>query len=180
MKAIQHFCTITHHKLKVMESCFRVGLYRQGIMHDLSKYSPQEFLAGCQYFQGNRSPNNAEREAKGYSEAWMHHKGRNRHHYEYWNDYSLNDKKGTVVPVKMPKKYVVEMFLDRIAASKIYNKEKYTDRSPWEYYHRGRDYQMMHPDTKKLLEHLLKMLATKGEDYTFSYIRNKLLKTKEY
>ena len=84
MQAWKHFKTITKHKLLVMEGCFKVGLYWQGITHDLSKYSPTEFLVGARYFQGTRSPNAAEREAKGYSEAWMHHKGRNRHHYEYW------------------------------------------------------------------------------------------------
>ena len=182
MKVIQHFCTITHHKFMVMKNCFRVGLYRQGLLHDLSKYSFEEFWTGCRYYQGNRSPNNAEREAVGYSSAWLHHKGRNKHHYEYWNDYAIEkdgSADGSIVPVKMPKKYVVEMFMDRIAASKIYNKEKYTDRSPWDYYHRGRSYQMMHKDTRRLLEHLLKMLAVKGEDYTFRYIRYRLLKTKD-
>ena len=82
MKAWKHFCTINHHKMLVMKGCFKVGLYRQGLLHDLSKYSPTEFLVGCKYFQGNMSPNNAEREDKGYSAAWLHHKGRNKHHME--------------------------------------------------------------------------------------------------
>ena len=88
MKWLNHFKTITHHKKLVMEHCFKVGLYYQGITHDLSKFSPVEFLAGARYFQGNRSPNEAERAAKGYSSAWLHHKGRNKHHLEYWIDYS--------------------------------------------------------------------------------------------
>ena len=86
MKAWQHFKTITKHRHLVRAGCFRVGLYWQGLTHDLSKYSLTEFLPGAKYYQGNRSPNAAEREDKGYSEAWMHHKGRNRHHYEYWTD----------------------------------------------------------------------------------------------
>ena len=57
-----HFKTITRHKLLVMKYCFRIGLYKQGLLHDLSKYSPTEFLVGCKYYQGTRSPNNAERE----------------------------------------------------------------------------------------------------------------------
>ena len=72
-----HFKTITKHKLMVMGYCFRIGLYKQGLLHDLSKYSPAEFLVGCRYYQGDRSPNNAEREATGVSTAWLHHKGRN-------------------------------------------------------------------------------------------------------
>ena len=109
-----------------MKGCFRVGLYRQGILHDLSKYGFTEFRVGAKYYQGTRSPNNAEREAIGYSSAWLHHKGRNKHHYEYWIDYGTGGEKG-MVGMKMPVKYVVEMFMDRIAASKIYMKEAYED-----------------------------------------------------
>ena len=86
-----HFKTITRHKLLVMKYCFRIGLYKQGLLHDLSKYSPTEFLVGCKYYQGTRSPNNAEREDIGVSTSWLHHKGRNKHHFEHWVDYSVND-----------------------------------------------------------------------------------------
>ena len=86
MHPIKHFRTITHHKILVAKYCFRIGLYRQGLTHDLSKYSPTEFWAGAKYYQGDRSPNEAERADKGYSAAWLHHKGRNRHHLEYWVD----------------------------------------------------------------------------------------------
>ena len=82
-----HFETITRHKLLVMKYCFACGLYEQGLAHDLSKYSPTEFIPGCIYYQGDHSPNEAEREAKGYTSAWLHHKGRNKHHLEYWIDY---------------------------------------------------------------------------------------------
>lgn len=81
-----HFQTITEHKCLVMKECFKVGLYKQGLLHDLSKYTPEEFRTGVLYFQGNRSPNAAEKEKMGYSGAWLHHKGRNKHHYEYWID----------------------------------------------------------------------------------------------
>ena len=89
MKAWQHFKTITHHKILVMTSCFRVGLYWQGLTHDLSKYSLTEFCVGARYYQGTKSPNSAERHEVGWSTAWMHHKGRNRHHYEYWTDLNI-------------------------------------------------------------------------------------------
>ena len=92
MKWLNHLKTVTHHKKLVLQHCFRVGLYYQGITHDLSKFSPVEFLAGARYFQGNRSPNEAERLKKGYSAAWLHHKGRNKHHLEYWIDYSPEGK----------------------------------------------------------------------------------------
>lgn len=174
----KHLFTVTHHKMLVMQGCFRVGLYRQGILHDLSKYSPTEFLVGARYYQGNRSPNNAEREEIGYSSSWLHHKGRNRHHFEYWVDYNLRGKDGEspLVPVKMPGRYVVEMLMDRIAASKVYLGEAYTDQSPLGYFDGGRARKFMHPETAALLEKLLKMLAENGEDYTFRYIRSKLSK----
>lgn len=177
MKAVRHFCTITKHKLLVMKYCFRVGLYRQGLLHDLSKYSPTEFRVGCRYYQGNRSPNNAEREASGCSTAWLHHKGRNRHHYEYWIDYSL-DGSGSLTGMKMPVRYVVEMFMDRIAASRVYMGSSYTDASPLNYYLKGKAAGLMHRETRALLEKLLYMLAEKGEDSTFCYIRREVLRKK--
>jgi len=174
---IHHFITITRHKFLVQQGCFRLGLYWQGIMHDLSKYSPQEFIGGIRYYQGYRSPNNAERETIGYSAAWLHHKGRNKHHYEYWVDYSSHGT-GRYVPVKMPTRYLIEMFVDRIAASKNYNGVAYTDASPYEYYKKGRTQIALHETTKKQLEFLLKMLRDQGEEKTFQYIRTHILKKK--
>ena len=180
MKALQHLRTINHHKTLVMEHCFKVGLYRQGLLHDLSKYTPTEFLVGCKYYQGTRSPNNAEREALGYSSAWLHHKGRNRHHYEYWIDYSANPEEG-IVGMKMPVKYVVEMFMDRVAASKTYLGDEYTDQEPLEYYEKGAAClgTMIHPETTALLYRLLKMLAEEGEEKTFAYIKKVVLKKRK-
>lgn len=174
-----HLKTITTHKRIVREGCFRVGLYKQGLFHDLSKFSPTEFLVGAKYYQGDRSPNNAEREAIGYSSAWLHHKGRNRHHYEYWIDYSTKAIEGGMAPAPMPKKYVVEMFMDRVAASKTYNKEKYTDSHPLMYFQSGKGEPMMHPETRKLLLKLLTMLSKKGEAYTFAYIKKVVLKKRK-
>ena len=170
-----HFSTITAHKLRVMKYCFRVGLYRQGLLHDMSKYSPVEFWAGVKYFQGDHSPNEAERLDRGYSAAWLHHKGRNKHHLEYWIDYApeLGFQMGGM---EMPVRYVVEMFCDRVAASQIYEKEKYTDASAWEYYVKGKDRTIIHPKTRALLEKLLLMLRDEGEDVTLRYIREKVLK----
>ena len=113
----QHFKTITSHRFRVMCYCFRIGLYWQGLTHDLSKYSWTEFSKGRKYWQGTRSPNNAEREDTGVSLSWLHHKGRNKHHFEYWIDYGINCD--TVIQgVPMPRKYVAEMIMDRISASR--------------------------------------------------------------
>ena len=176
MKAWQHFKTITTHKMWVMRYCFKIGLYWQGLTHDLSKYSPTEFLVGMKYYQGDRSPNNAEREDTGMSKSWMHHKGRNKHHFEYWIDYDVEGNSTILAGMKMPVKYVAEMFCDRVAASRIYNKDKYKDSDPLDYYIKGLGHYIMHPETDELLHNLLKMLADKGEEYTFAYIKANVLK----
>lgn len=178
-KWYRHLKTINRHKRMVMKNCFRCGLYMQGLLHDLSKYSWTEFSVGAKYYQGTRSPNDAEREAIGYSSAWLHHKGRNKHHLEYWIDYSADKSNRQLVGMKMPVKYVVEMFCDRVAASKNYNGDKYTDSYPLEYYRRGRSRDMLHPESAKLLESLLVMLAEKGEDRTFDHIRREILHNKK-
>ena len=167
-----HFKTITHHRFLVMAGCFRVGLIRQGLTHDLSKYSPTEFWEGARYYQGNRSPNAAEREDKGYSEAWMHHKGRNPHHYEYWTDMSRQTRR--YEPIPMPKRYLAEMVMDRIAACKTYEGKAYTPASALNYFLKSRERELMHPKTREELEVLLRMLQDRGEGETFRYIRQML------
>lgn len=175
---IKHFLTITRHRHEVIKNCFRCGIGFQGCFHDLSKYSPSEFLVGVTHYQGTRSPNEGEREDYGYSKAWMHHKGRNKHHFEYWTDYNSVTRK--ISPVKMPYRYVVEMFCDRIAASKIYLGEKYTNAAPYEYYQRGIANRMIHPDTAAQLEKLLKLLKEQGEEKTFAFVKNTMKKRKRY
>ncbi|MBR1863786.1 MAG: catalase [Ruminococcus sp.] len=168
-RAWSHFITITRHRHQVMKNCFRAGIPVQGLMHDLSKYSPEEFFKGVEYFQGTRSPHEGERESYGFSYAWMHHKGRNKHHFEYWTDY--DPKTRVMSPVKMPLRYVKEMFCDRVAASKIYMKDKYIDGSALEYFMKGKKTRLIHPETSALIEKLLRMLKEKGERRTFAYIR---------
>ena len=166
--------TILHHKNLVRHYCFRAGLYKQGIMHDWSKYSPVEFINSVRNFQGGKkSPNFGEKATKGYSSSWLHHKGRNRHHFEYWIDFTLNPDEG-LQGMPMPTRYVLEMFCDRIAASKNYNRKNYDDSFPLAYYEKNKSHYILHKDTKELLERLLHMLADEGEDKTFAYIRKNI------
>ena len=174
MQVWNHLKTITKHKLLVMEGCFKVGLYWQGITHDLSKYTPTEFLIGAKYFQGTRSPNAAEREDKGYSEAWMHHKGRNRHHYEYWTDMNRTTKLYESVP--MPRKYLAEQVMDRRAACIVYQGNAYTDGSALAYFLKSRERELMHPQNRQELHYILTMLQEKGEKETFRYLKKEFLK----
>ena len=171
---IGHFKTITKHRHQVIRHCFKAGIGLQGLRHDLSKYTPVEFLNGVKYYDGKRSPNELEREDKGYSSAWLHHKGRNRHHFEYWMDY-VPGQPG-LSPVPMPPAYLVEMVCDRIAASKTYLGSSYKNDSPLCYYLSRRDRIRMHADTAHQLEAFLQLLATSGEDALFSSMRAFLYK----
>ncbi len=168
-----HFCTITAHKWRVMKYCFASGLYWQGLLHDLSKYAPVEFLPGAKYYQGNRSPNEIERMEKGYSAAWLHHKGRNRHHVEYWIDYTPYGDHH-LDGMKIPAHYVYEMICDRVAASETYLKDAYTDAAALAYYERGKANYLLHPETRALLEELLTMVATEGKAATFAEIKRRM------
>jgi len=178
VKGWKHFVTITRHRWLVRQGCFRVGLYWQGLTHDLYKYSPTEFASGMRYFQGTRSPNTAEREVKGYSEAWMHHKGRNRHHYEYWSDLSRETRQYEYVP--MPRKYLVEMVMDRRAACMVYQGDAYTPGSALEYLEKSREKSLMNQKTRKELHYILTMLRDEGEEKTFRYLREHVLKGKPF
>ena len=178
MNFFRHFNTITKHRHAVLKHCFKAGILWRGILHDLSKYTPVEFFTGVRYYVGTRSPNESEREEKGYSSAWMHHKGRNKHHFEYWTDY--NPKTKIVEPVKMPLIFVAEMFCDRVAASKIYQGKNYTDSHPIEYFLKGKANRVIHSETSDFLEMLLTMLKEKGEEKTFAFLKRYLKENNDY
>ncbi len=172
MHPFKHLKVILKHRHQVIRHCFRAGIGWQGLRHDLSKFSPEEFIAGARYFQGSRSPNEGEREAVGYSRAWMHHKGRNKHHFEYWTDYDPVKKQMRAVP--MPVRYAAEMFCDRVAASKVYLKENYNDGSALAYFQRGKANRSIHPETSALLESWLVLLSEEGEQAAFAAVRQKV------
>ena len=174
--AFKHFKTITHHRHLVMKYCFKIGLVKQGLAHDLSKYSWAEFSTGVRFYQGDRSPNDMERRTLGYSVAWLHHKGRNKHHYEYWTDYVIKNGKGATGPVPMPRKYIAEMFCDRLAACHTYHKNDYKDSMALDYYLSSKPRMSIHEDTAADLEKLLYMSVEKGEEATLAYIKNVYLK----
>lgn len=169
-----HLRTVCHHRALVRKYCFRLGLYRQGLTHDLSKFSPREFWTGVKYFQGDHSPNDAERREMGYSAAWMHHKGRNRHHFEYWTDYSVKGE--GIVGIEMPKEYVAEMFCDRLAASRTYRKDAFDPADPYRFFQRSmKKFILISPETAALLESMLLKLRDEGEDAAFAYIKHEVL-----
>jgi hypothetical protein len=124
-KAYRHFLTVIRHKYFVMRECFNLGLYWQGIIHDLSKFSYIEFIESVKHYTGNSSPIDEAKKNNGYSEAWLHHSGRNKHHWQYWVDF----KDGNPFPIEIPDKYVKEIYCDMVGASKSYG-----TNNPYEYF----------------------------------------------
>lgn len=157
-KFFKHLHTVNKHRWEVFKLCCKVGIPFQGLVHDLSKYSYTEFSESVKYYVGNHSPLKEAKLKVGYSKAWLHHFGRNKHHFEYWYDYNA--------PVSMPIipfKYMLEMICDRIAASKTYQKKKFTYSHPLEYFKHEKGYIVLNDKLKDYLEEVLTELAYDGE-----------------
>ncbi|MBQ9069776.1 MAG: catalase [Clostridia bacterium] len=155
-----HTALVLRHKHKVFVNCLKCGLVIQGILHDLSKFSPTEFFESIKYYQGNRSPIGVARREKGYSLAWLHHKGRNKHHIEYWYDPECKDE----LPL-MPYKYAVECICDKLAATKTYAKGDYNESLPLLHWQRYGSKVPGNPRTMKFIEKAFVDLAEKGEKF---------------
>ena len=167
-KFFGHLKTVTKHRRMVRKLCFKCGLYWQGLTHDLSKYSPTEFWNGVKFYTGTKSPHVGEREKYGYSKAWLHHKGCNKHHAEYWQDIRSN---GHTEPISMPTKYFAEMLCDRVAASMIYLGDKFTKCSALDYYRTHYDENQFHVNTRQELEWWLSNIGAVGVDKAFNELK---------
>ena len=158
----KHINLVIRHKNKVFIHCAKCGLYFRGLVHDLSKFSPEELRESAKYYQGNRSPIGVCRRETGVSYAWLHHKGRNKHHIEYWLDQDC-----TVTPL-MPYKYAVECVCDKIAATKTYAGKEYNDSKPIEHWHRYGNKVNGNPKTMAFIEQVFTDLAEHGEKYVLN------------
>ena len=168
---IKHFGLITHHKWVVFKLCCKIGAPWRGLVHDMSKYSPTEFIESSKYYTGKHSPISEAKRENGYSKAWLHHKGRNKHHYEHWVDYSLDDSH-VIMGAPMPRKYIAEMVMDSISASRTYMGDAYTCQAPLQYYLNSKNkLWFVHPKTKRDLEALLRILSDHGEEKALHYIK---------
>lgn len=176
-----HIGTVIKHKRYVRYGCFRMGIYMQGIMHDMSKFSPTEFIPSVKYYSGTFSPNATSRVLTGVSASWLHHKGRNKHHFEYWIDYVAGGE-AKLEGCRMPLKYVAEMVADRYAACVAYNRDSYTCADPWNYYAKGSEHITIDADTRAVLEAALKKMRDEGEDAAFAYMRRmlKITRNRDY
>ena len=164
-----HLSVVLRHKHRVFINCLKCGLVWRGLVHDLSKFTPTEFFESVKYFQGNRSPIGACRRATGMSNAWLHHKGRNKHHIEYWIDPECE-----IQPL-MPYKYAVECICDKLAATKIYLGKEYSPDKPlwhWEKYGKNLN---ANPLTLRFVTEVFLDVRDNGEDAVLSkkYMKKK-------
>lgn len=151
----KHFVKICKHKYFVGKILLNEGLYWQAIAHDFSKFSFAEFISSAKYFSGTKSPIEAEKNDKGYSEAWLHHKGRNKHHWQYWVDYNA----GRVELCTIPEKYLKEMAADVIGASKAYLGGDYDHNEPIKYFKSHQHEWLMKESDKKMVEFFIKKFS---------------------
>lgn len=170
---IIHIRTISKHKRLVRKMCFKAGMYKQGLTHDLSKWSLCEMKTGAKYANGHKSPIDIERKEELYSTSWLHHFHKNKHHYEYWQDVSINEN------IPMPWKYVYESAIDRIAAAMNYQKEEYKDSSAYEYFIKGNDIKKMNEKTAERLGNLLISVQYFGLEWTLQKIKSKYFERSE-
>ena len=166
---IKHLNIIRTHRKFVREACFKMGLFWQGLVHDLSKYSVIELLI-CKYYSGTRSPHQNAREVLGYSPSWIHHYHTNKHHYQYWWD---ENEEGKIIPMKMPYQFVIESVADMLGASKAYNKENWKPEMLIQYWDEkcvGK--RIMHQDSMLLVQTLLNKLVELGEQDFYNWYKN--------
>ena len=141
-----HFGLVCNHKWKVFKLCCKIGEPWRGLVHDFSKFSPTEFIESCKYYVGIHSPITEAKKDKGYSEAWLHHKGRNKHHPEYWVDDIAPDK----TPI-IPYKYAAEMICDKLAAGIIYKGKEWTKDYELQYWLNERDKTLVNDQVEALI-----------------------------
>ncbi len=167
-KILKHFHLVNKHRFIVFKLSIRAGIPLQGLVHDLSKYSFVEFFEGAKYYAGEYTPIRNAKKDLGYSAAWLHHKGRNKHHFEYWYDYDLDNP-----AIVMPFKYYAELVCDTLSASMVYNGKKFNDGSQLEFYESKRNRLILDSRFDQLLYRTYKDVADYGVKYV---VRKKYLR----
>ena len=162
-KFFGHLKTVIVHKHIVFKLCIKAGIPIRGILHDMSKYSFVEFFEGVKYYDGSRSPISICKKDVGYSKAWLHHKGRNKHHFEYWYDFNAPEK----TPV-MPFKFFCELICDNIAAGIAYQKKNWSPKETLKYFLNRKDREYMNPNIEKALIEVYENLASDGINKTIN------------
>lgn len=149
MKHLKYLWYVIRHKWYVFVECVKLGIPLQGILHDLSKFLPDEWIPYANFFYGNYPDEEAkDRIEIEFLKAWLRHIHRNPHHHQYW---VLREDSGRVLPLDMPMKYRKEMLADWIGAGKAQGH----GNDVHEWYAENRDKMFLHPDTRKWIEERL-------------------------
>lgn len=159
----KHLHRINKHRWLVFKLSLKAGIPFRGLMHDLSKYSPTEFWEGVKYYNEAKSPISKCKKENGYSKAWLHHTGRNKHHFEYWYDFACENK-----AILMPYKYTVEMICDTLAASLVYNGKAWNKNIPLEYFCKRKDLEYINPKIRDILMETYTLVAKDGINKTIN------------
>lgn len=168
VRAIRHFLLVCRHKFWVFVYCAYSGHVWRGLAHDWSKYSPSEFFESVRYFNGRRSPVGLCRELNGYSYAWLRHKGRNRHHFEFWTDLvdgntDSSCHNGQWFSIPMPFEYALESVCDTIAASRAYNGPNFSYDVLYRWWVRRSQFALnMHPETRRFVDAMYREMHDDG------------------
>lgn len=153
-KYLEYISYLVRHKWFVAIECFRLKLYWLGIVHDWSKILPDEFFPYARHDWAS------ERDETGYYKAgftsdeafdyaWLLHQKRNKHHWQWWILPEDNDR---IRLLEMPEKYVKEMICDWRGAGRA----QHNPTSCWKWYQHNKNKMQLHPETRKLVEKLLK------------------------
>ena len=146
-----HLKNVFIHKWWVFYYACKLGIPWMGLIHDLSKFSWVELGESIKYYQGDKSPIPVAKKENGYSKAWQHHKGCNKHHYEYW----IDNVDGDIKLVPMPYKYVLELVADWLGAYRVYNgKEDFEAEYNW-WKNKCEHLTLIHPATRDLIGWIL-------------------------
>jgi len=166
-KFIGHLKTVTKHRYYVFKNCHYAGITMRGLIHDLSKLNPIEFFEGVKYYKGTSSPIDECKKINGYSMAWLHHKGRNKHHFEYWVDHLYNGAE----PIKMPYKYAIEMFCDYLGAGQAYSGKNFTYKGEMDWWTNrmvNNPNMVIHPQTKLFITYMMAECVKESLDTTLN------------
>lgn len=113
----QYFKYVMEHKKNVFIECWKEGLYLHAFTHDLSKFSPKEFIPYANWFYddlgvkhkdftGDYDQLTHDYLEEEFKKAWEHHYKNNKHHWNYW------------IGQDMPEAYIRQMICDWKAMSR--------------------------------------------------------------
>ncbi len=157
MMYLQYLWYVLRHKWYVLIECSKRGIVWRGIMHDMSKFRPDEFIPYARYFYGDYGVKNIcpakwanpgdkfHKTKNAFDRAWLKHLYRNPHHWQYW--ILQNDTDGREI-LEMPIVYINEMICDwRGAGMAITGKDNIA-----EWYTKNKDKMELHAKTRLAVE----------------------------